>query len=502
MEEAVMEDKKKGEEKRKSTYTIGKLSRLTKRGTGRSFSAASGSFTNGGPIFRESSGQRFRGSTGFHRGSFERSSFATPSTGSGRGAGSSYGRRLVFPPSCSTCGRQHQGPCWRWDDIPKTCYRFGGRGHIARNCSSQTMGVVESVAGGTQSQSSVGSSDRGASRGRGRGGGNRDSGHAISSGMRGAEAQVIQGQTQAKIYNITREEAPASNDVISGDRQVVLVCVISAMEARRLMLEGCEAYLAHVIDTEKVTPTLEEIQVVRDFLEVFPDDLPGLPPHRKVDFAIETLPGAAPISISPYRMAPVELHELKKVTVKNKYPLPRIDDLLDQLKGATIFSKIDLRSVYWQLRIAENDIPKTAFRTRYGHYEFLVMPFGLTNAPAAFMALINRTFQEYLDHFVIVFIDDILIYSKNREKHEQHLRMVLQILKEKVLYAKLSKCEFWVNQVVFLGHVVSGDGVMHDPSKVKAITEWRVPKNATEVRNFLGLAGYYRRFVEGLLSAL
>ncbi|KAL0431629.1 UNVERIFIED_CONTAM: Transposon Tf2-12 polyprotein [Sesamum radiatum] len=306
------------------------------------------------------------------------------------------------------------------------------------------------------------------------------------------------------------------------------------------MLEGCEAYLAHVIDSKKVNPTLEEIPVVRDFREVFPDDLPGLPPHREVDFAIETLPGVAPISIAPYRMAPVELQELKKqleellekgfiqpsispwgapvlfvkkkdgsmrlcvdyrqlnrVTVKNKYPLPRIDDLLDQLKGATTFSKIDLRSGYWQLRIAEKDIPKTAFRTRYGHYEFLVMPFGLTNAPAAFMALMNRTFQEYLDRFVIVFIDDILVYSKNREEHEQHLRIVLQILKEKELYAKLSKCEFWVNQVVFLGHVISGDGVMPDPSKVKAIMEWRVPKNVTEVRSFLGLAGYYRRFVEG-----
>ncbi|KAL2236318.1 UNVERIFIED_CONTAM: Retrovirus-related Pol polyprotein from transposon opus [Sesamum indicum] len=559
MEEAVMEDKKKGEEKRKSTYAIGESSRLTKRGTGRSFSAGSGNFSRGGLIFRGSSGQRFGGSTGFNRGLFERSSFATPSTGSGRGAGPSYGRGPVFPLSCSNCGRQHQGPCWRWEDIPKICYRCGGRGHIARNCSSQTIGVVESVASGSQSQSSEGSSGRGASRGRGTS--NRDSGHTIGSSMRGPGAQGTQGQTQARIYNITREEAPASNDVISvnsvrkrslvgigdvnlpidlivldlkefdvilgmdwlaqhkaivdwykkevmiecsgeskvifvGDRQVVPVCVISAMEARRLMLEGCEAYLAHVVDTEKVNPALEEIPVVRDFPEV------------EVDFAIETLLGVAPISIASYRMAPVELQELKKqieellgkgfirpstspwgapvlfvkkkdgsmrlcvdyrqlnrVTVKNKYPLPRIDDLLDQLKGATIFSKIDLRSGYWQLRIAENDIPKTAFRTRYGHYEFLVMPFGLTNAPAAFMALMNRTFQEYLDHFVIVFIDDILVYSRDRDEHEQHLRIVLQILKEKELYAKLSKCEFWVNQVVFLGHVVSGDGVMPDPSK-------------------------------------
>ncbi|KAL0282788.1 UNVERIFIED_CONTAM: Retrovirus-related Pol polyprotein from transposon.6 [Sesamum angustifolium] len=135
-------------------------------------------------------------------------------------------------------------------------------------------------------------------------------------------------------------------------------------------------------------------------------------------------------------------------------------------------------------------------RTRYGHYEFLVMPFGSTNAPAAIMVLMNHTFQEYLGQFVIVFIDDILVYSKNKEEHVQHLRIVLQILKEKELYPQLSKCELWVNQVVFLGHVISGDRVMPDPSKVKAIMEWRVPKNVIEVRSFLGLAGYYRRFVE------
>ncbi|KAL0394362.1 UNVERIFIED_CONTAM: Retrovirus-related Pol polyprotein from transposon.6 [Sesamum latifolium] len=244
------------------------------------------------------------------------------------------------------------------------------------------------------------------------------------------------------------------------------------------MLEGCEAYLAHVIDTEKVNPMLEEIPVVRDFPEVFPDDLPGLPPHREVDFAIETLPGVAPISIAPYRMAPVELQELKK----------QIEELLEKgfIRPSTspwvapvLFIKkkdgsmglcVDYRQLN-RLRIAEKDISKIAFCTRYDHYEFLVMPFGLTNAPAAFMALMNHTFQEYLDQFVIIFIDDILMYSKNREEHEQHLRIVLQILKEKELYAKLSKCEFWVNQVVFLGHVISGDGVMPDPSKVKVIME-------------------------------
>ncbi|KAK5842194.1 hypothetical protein PVK06_004524 [Gossypium arboreum] len=219
---------------------------------------------------------------------------------------------------------------------------------------------------------------------------------------------------------------------------------------------------------------MEQLSVVNEFTDVFPEELPGLPPDREVEFTIDVIPGTAPISITPYRMAPAELKELKtqlqelldkgfirpstspwgapvlfvkkkdgslrlcidyrqlnKVTIKNKYPLPRIDDLFDQLKGAAVFSKIDLRSGYYQLKVKECDVPKTAFRTRYGHYEFLVMPFGLTNAPAAFMDLMNRIFQSYLDRFVVVFIDDILVYSKTESEHAQHLRIVLQTLREK-----------------------------------------------------------------------
>ncbi|GJR68522.1 putative nucleotidyltransferase, ribonuclease H [Tanacetum coccineum] len=193
----------------------------------------------------------------------------------------------------------------------------------------------------------------------------------------------------------------------------------------------------------------------------------------------------------------IDYRELNRITIRNRYPLPRIDDLFDQLQGAKYFSKIDLRSGYHQLRVREQDISKTAFRTRYGHYEFLVMPFGLTNAPAVFMDLMNRIFHEYLDKFVIVFIDDILVYSKSEEEHEQHLRIVLEILRQKKLYAKFSKCEFWLQQVAFLGHIVSADGIIMDPSKVEAITKWPRPTTVTEVRSFLGLAGYYRRFVEG-----
>ncbi|VVA41587.1 PREDICTED: retrotransposon, partial [Prunus dulcis] len=170
------------------------------------------------------------------------------------------------------------------------------------------------------------------------------------------------------------------------------------------------------------------------------------------------------------------------------------------LKGAKYFSKIDLRSGYHQLRIREEDIPKTAFRTRYGHYEFLVIPFGLTNAPAAFMDLMNRVFRPYLDHFVIVFIDDILVYSQTLEGHKKHLRLVLRTLRRKQLYAKFSKCQFWLDRVIFLGHVISAEGIYVDPQKVEAIVNWVQPTSVTEIRSFLGLAGYYRRFVEGFAS--
>ncbi|GJV51389.1 putative reverse transcriptase domain-containing protein [Tanacetum coccineum] len=240
-------------------------------------------------------------------------------------------------------------------------------------------------------------------------------------------------------------------------------------------------------------PKLNDISVVREFEDVFPEDLSGLPPQRQVEFRIDLVPGATPIAKSPYRLAPSEMQELSgqlqelqdkgfirpshspwgapvlfvkkkdgslrmcidyrelnKLTVKNRYPLPRIDDLFDQLQGSRFFSKIDLRSGYHQLRVHEDDIPKTAFRTRYGHFEFTVMPFGLTNAPAVFMDLMNRVCKPYLDKFVIVFIDDILIYSKTKEDHEVHLGLVLELLRKEKLYAKFSKCEFWLQEVHFL----------------------------------------------------
>ncbi|WMV43384.1 hypothetical protein MTR67_036769 [Solanum verrucosum] len=283
--------------------------------------------------------------------------------------------------------------------------------------------------------------------------------------------------------------------------------------------------------------------VVNEFPEVFPEDLPGVPPEREINFGIDLLPDTQPISIPPYRMAPAELKELKeqlkdlldkgfirpsispwgalvlfvkkkdgslrmcidykqlnKVTIKNKYPIPRIDDLFDQLQGASHFSKIDLRSGYHQLRVRDSDIPKTAFRTRYGYYEFVVMSFGLTNALVAFMDLMNRVFKQYLDLFVIVFIDDILIYSRNEEEHASHLRVVLQTLKDHQLFAKFNKCEFWLQSVAFLGHIVSSEGIRVDSQKIETVKQWPRPTSATDIRSFLGLAGYYRQFVEGFSS--
>jgi hypothetical protein len=167
------------------------------------------------------------------------------------------------------------------------------------------------------------------------------------------------------------------------------------------------------------------------------------------------------------------------------------------MKGAMVFSKIDLRSGYHQLQIKEDDIPKTAFKMRFGHYEFIVLLFGLTNAPGVFMSLMNGVFHEYLDKFIQVFIDDILIYSHTMEEHEEHLRLVLQCLREHKLYGKLSKCSFYQSKIHYLGHVISGEGIAMDPAKVEAIMEWPAPMNVTEVHSFMGLAGYYRRFVEG-----
>ncbi|GKB53297.1 putative reverse transcriptase domain-containing protein [Tanacetum coccineum] len=260
------------------------------------------------------------------------------------------------------------------------------------------------------------------------------------------------------------------------------------------MAKGCQIFLAHISAKKEEDKSegkqLKDVPIVRDFLEVFPEDLSGLPLARPVEFQIDLIPRAAPVAQAPYRLDLVphlpgealvlfvkkkdgsfrmciDYRELNKLTVKNRYPLSRIDDLFDQLQGSSIYSKIDLRSGYHQLRVREQDIPKTAFRTRYGHYEFQVMPFGLTNAPA------------------------------DMKEHEEHLMAILELLKKEKLYAKFSKCEFWIPKVQFLGHVIDSRGIHVDPAKIESIKDWASPKTPTEIRQFLGLAGYYRRFIEG-----
>ncbi|XP_052728608.1 uncharacterized protein LOC128195371 [Vigna angularis] len=225
-----------------------------------------------------------------------------------------------------------------------------------------------------------------------------------------------------------------------------------------------------------------ERSVVDEFPDVFPDEVPGLPPPREVEFTIDLVSNAGPISIAPYRMSPAELAELKE----------QIEELMDKQ-----FIRPSASPWGAPIRVKEEDIQKTAFRSRYGHYEYVVMPFGVTNAPAIFMDYMNRIFRPYLDKFVVVFIDDILVYSKSYEEHEDHLRTVLGVLREKELYAKFSKCEFWMKEVPFLGHIVSAGGISVDPAKVRAVLEWESPRSVTEVRSFVGLAGYYRQFIEG-----
>ncbi|GJS39766.1 reverse transcriptase domain-containing protein [Tanacetum coccineum] len=343
---------------------------------------------------------------------------------------------------------------------------------------------------------------------------------------------------------------PFGNEILiiqgdgSGNEHGTQLNIISCTKTQKYLQKGCDVFLEHVTvkktEDKSKEKQLEDVPIVKDFPEVFAKDLSGLPPTRKVGFHIYLVPGAAPVAWAPYRLAPsvmkeladqlqelsdkgfirpssspwgapvlfvkkkdgtfrmcIDYQELNKLTMKNRYPLPRIDDLFDQLQGSSVYSKIDLRSGYHQLRVREEDIPKKAFRTRYGHYEFQVMPFGLTNAPAVFMDLMNRVCKPYLDKFVIIFIDYILIYSKNKQEHEGYLKLILELLKKEELYAKFSKCEFWIPKVQFLSHVIDNKGIHVDPAKIESIKDWVSPKTPTEIRQFLGLAGYYRRFIEG-----
>ncbi len=333
----------------------------------------------------------------------------------------------------------------------------------------------------------------------------------------------------------------------------------TAVQASRALAHGCHAFLAVYTDAQPTADAscaavsdsnTDQSQLMsgsvldallRDYEDRFPETLPdGLPPERNIGHTIPTESGAKPPFRHAYRLSPRELAEAKsqianliarghvvpstspysspilfiqkkdgslrmcvdyrtlnKLTVKNKYPLPRVDDLLDQLQGSRVFSSLDLTSGYHQIRISPEDVPKTAFSTPFGHYEFKVLSFGLTNAPATFQAVMNDIFRPYIGKFVLVYLDDILVFSKSPEEHVQHLQLVLQRLRDHDLYAKSAKCSFNQPELEFLGHVVGSDGIKVDPKKTAVVRDWAVPQNISELRSFLGLTNYFRRFVQG-----
>ncbi|KAA0060493.1 ty3-gypsy retrotransposon protein [Cucumis melo var. makuwa] len=355
-------------------------------------------------------------------------------------------------PLCTTCGKHHLGRCLFGTRI---CFKCMQEGHTAERCSMRLTGNAQNQGAGTAVIGTL-----------------------PVLGGRAPTPCFISIYFFWGVYVIERKGESMQIEIAGHVIEVTLLV---------LDMLDFNVILASVVDTRKVEVSLSSEPVVRDYPDVFPEELPGLPPHREIEFSIELEPGTVPISRASYRMAPAELKELKvqlqelldkgfirpsvspwgapvlfvkkkdgsmclcidyrklnKVTVKNRYPLPRIDDLFDQLQGATVFSKIDLQSGYHQLRIKDRD--------------------------ALFMDLMNRVFREFLDTFVIVFTDDILIYSKTEAEHEEHLHMVLQTLRDNKLYAKFSKCEFWLKQVSFLGHVVSKARVSVNPAKIEAVT--------------------------------
>ncbi|KAK1643105.1 hypothetical protein QYE76_060910 [Lolium multiflorum] len=427
---------------------------------------------------------------------------------------------------CNNCGlKGHlQKDCQKPRII---CYGCGKDGHIKPECPNKSSWSGQSSGG------------RGGNNNNNNNRNNNNNNHNYNNNNK-------RGKPYGKLNCTSLEQAEESDQTVL-ENGAVINCGDKTVSLRnsiggRIVFQGdkySELEIGLELNSLKEV-RIEDIPVVNEFQDVFPKELPGMPPDREIEFTIDLIPGTAPIAQPPYKMGPKELVELKaqideleqkgfiqesvspwgtpvifvdkrdggkrmcgdyrnlnNVTIKNKYPLPRIQDLFDQVQGAGVFSKIDLRSGYHQIKIKKEDVPKTAFVSRYGHHEYLVVPFGLTNAPTIFMNLMNKIFMKYLDKFVIVFIDDILIYSKDKEEHAKHLKIVLQILREHQLYAKFSKCKFWLDSVEFLGHVITKEGIAVNPSKVQSVLEWKSPKNAKEIRGFLGMAGYYRRFIEG-----
>ncbi len=325
------------------------------------------------------------------------------------------------------------------------------------------------------------------------------------------------------------------------------ICSLNSIKKDRKSIESVFLFYFHA-EEEDLEGKVENSgvpgqakELLASFSDIFPEDLPsGLPPIREVDHEIKILPESLPPSKMAYRISPADSKELRsqlddllkkgfikssvspygapvlfvrkkdgsvrmcidyrslnRITLKNTCSMPRIDEVFDQLKGAKIFSKLDLTSGFHQIRVKESDVEKTAFNTKFGHFEFRVLPFGLTNAPATFMTLMRKVFLDFLDVFVCIFLDDILVYSKSEGDHLVHLKLVLERLRSNRLFAKLTKCQWFKTKIPFLGHIITDEGITVDQSKIDCINNWPIPKNQEEVRSFLGLAGFYRRFVKG-----
>ncbi|KAA0037327.1 ty3-gypsy retrotransposon protein [Cucumis melo var. makuwa] len=399
------------------------------------------------------------------------------------------GRTLRELPACGRYERVHGGRCLIRSGV---CFRCKQPGHNADVCPQKLIGTTPHQSLASQQGRVFATTRQEVER----------AGTVVIVELLGI---ILSVSTPSRAVMSSKERVKACQVGVANHMLDVTLLVLDMQDFDVILgMDWLSANHASIdyFHTREPEVSLSSEPVVREYPDVFPDELPGLQPSRKIDFAIELEPDTTPISRALYRMAPVELKELKekdgsmhlcidyrelnKVTVKNRYPLPRIDDLFDQLQGATVFSKIDLRSGYHQLRIRDSDIPKTAFRSRYEHYEFIVMSFGLTNAPTVFMDLMNKVFKDFLDTFVIVFIDDILIYSKTEAEHKEHLHQVLETLRANKLYAKFSKCEFWLKKVSFLGYVVSNEEVSVHPAKVEAITSWPRPSTVSEISSFLG----------------
>jgi deoxyuridine 5'-triphosphate nucleotidohydrolase len=350
-----------------------------------------------------------------------------------------------------------------------------------------------------------------------------------------------------KITTPPIQEVPELEDTARtggfGSTNTAPITFISSMAVDQSLQEGDELFLCEITPEGDILTNAKDPRIqplLQEFHDVFPEELPpGLPPKRDIDHRIQLEAGSTPPWRPIYRMSPLELdamrkeldkllkngsiepslspfgapvifikkkngdlrmcidyRALNKITIKNRFPIPLIDDLIDRLHGAKVFTKIDLRSGYNQVRIHHDDIEKTAFRTRYGHYQYKVMPFGLTNAPATFQAMVQDILRPLLDISVIVYIDDILIYSQNDTDHQYHVRQVFDLLRKHKLYGTMVKCEFFKEAVEYLGHIISSQGIATDPKKVEVIKAWPVPTNLKELQSFLGLCNYYRRFIK------